>query len=784
MRPTATTYVLATIVALGALLVAPGLAQPGVSHPSTPAMPHPAASDIIYAANENGFTEYNFYTGYGQGNVYFWAYDPVDPSATVSLIDPNASRDGLTNPVWTATANFTASSYNYSWQAGVHYLLPLTLAYGGWWNLSIHGTNAGVSNTTFYVHTYQVSATTGQLVYLPGHSGVLHYWVTSTVNDAPVGNLTAVTLQSLYWTTSATWAAIPGVATSLGTASSGSVNFTLPSNADTSGGLDFTVWANSSTSGGTYSEVGGASANEGALAIVSARVGTCYGCSDYDIANGTAAYVSVLAYAEGSFYSVPLSGAMVHLRYQAGALNVNPTESGPANLTTNASGGATVIFLASNPPFSTTLVDSVAITVTDSVNPALTPATTTVDFQVLAPVAGQSTIQVQFDSAQYFGGDSVNAKWTVGGPNSSSAQGWSGSNWFVYETGSGALYATGSLPAGQSSGTITFTAPLGYSGEIVIYVNAYNRTQSLLATNYTTITAPSLHLSPSELTYLPGDQVSVGVSTSGQVFSGATIWETVQSGGGTVLTSGPVSGSSFSFKVPTVAVPASVYISVGAQSPTSGLIASNSITLDEGSGFLVTAGVTTPSSYSDGSYQPGQTIQVHYSVVAMGAALLPKSFTVYVVPGGFFFATGHGAQVFGTSTDSGTVSYTIPSNTPAGSQQFSVYVDGAVCYYSCGGETQFGINVNPSPSPLAYELPAGSGITVGWVVLLVLVIIVAVMTIVALRRRGRPVVMRPASPAAESGSHGGSGGGSSSPWQEGSGSGESAGGTPPLPPKN
>ena len=60
MRPTAATYNLATIVATGALLVVPGLALPGLSHPGAPATPLPAASDAIYATDQNGFTINNF----------------------------------------------------------------------------------------------------------------------------------------------------------------------------------------------------------------------------------------------------------------------------------------------------------------------------------------------------------------------------------------------------------------------------------------------------------------------------------------------------------------------------------------------------------------------------------------------------------------------------------------------------------------------------------------------------------------------------------------------------
>lgn len=136
-----------------------------------------------------------------------------------------------------------------------------------------------------------------------------------------------------------------------------------------------------------------------------------------------------------------------------------------------------------------------------------------------------------------------------------------------------------------------------------------------------------------------------------------------------------------------------------------------------------------------------------------------------------------------TTSTSGDVSYTIPSGTPAGSQLFEVYVTGAACIRACYGLVLFAVNVQPNPSALQYNLGAGSGLTVGWLVLFLLLIIVAIVLVMMIRKRDRPKMMKPYTTASSGGPTpppAASGGTSSPPstWQE---SGSKGAENPPLP---
>ncbi|MGI0155915.1 MAG: hypothetical protein ACREDE_07285, partial [Thermoplasmata archaeon] len=84
---------------------------------------------------------------------------------------------------------------------------------------------------------------------------------------------------------------------------------------------------------------------------------------------------------------------------------------------------------------------------------------------------------------------------------------------------------------------------------------------------------------------------------------------------------------------------------------------------------------------------------------------------------------------------------TIPSNAPSGVTVFEMYVYASNLYGPdcaagafCFAET--GVTVNAHPSILSLELGAGSGLTVGWLVLLIVILVVAVL-LVLLVRRGR-----------------------------------------------
>src|SRR5579863_2737831 len=106
MRPQRITPVVLTLVLLVSGLI--GALAPVASAGATPTTVHPAATITIAATNSVGTVESNFYTGYEYGVVYFTVVDGVDSAATIQINDLNATRDGLTNPVYTYTANTTS----------------------------------------------------------------------------------------------------------------------------------------------------------------------------------------------------------------------------------------------------------------------------------------------------------------------------------------------------------------------------------------------------------------------------------------------------------------------------------------------------------------------------------------------------------------------------------------------------------------------------------------------------------------------------------------------------
>lgn len=782
-RSVAVAIALVAVLTASSLAALPGTVRSAPVHPTGSFAPMVGFNSVNPTDRYGGYTS-DFYVGYAEGIVYFSAYDDSDTSAVVQINDQNATRDGFVNPVLSETVSFSSGFYNNSYLWDNYYKIPFTLQRGGWWNITINGTNAGFSSTSFYVHTYTVSVQPTQPAYLADHTGRVLYYVDATVNNAPWSNLSSVTVTANYLTTTGTTATLPGTPMDVGTAGWGSFNFTVPSDANSFGGIHFDVFANLSATTPATSEQGFAFAPVGSVNDPSVSLATCpSGCYSTTFVSGTPVYVLVQASIDAPGVTTPAPGLTAQFQYNSGASPVTPTGGAPTSVTTNASGGAAVLFIASAAVFSTTQTDSVVVTLHDPVDPSAVSVSTTVQFDVVLQSAGTARLQVLLDATQYFGGDTATATWEIGGLNSSIAQGWTADGWWVWELGTGTLVASGTLGQTGTQGTFTFAVPTGYGGQIEVTVEAHNATSSLYDYDTAEVSAPAIFLTPSEAEYLAGDSVTVSVSTQGQIFSGAQLWQSVVDSSGNTLVSGPLNGSTISFSIPKVGAPNDVTVSVAAQT-SAGIVGQASIILYEGSGIEITAGVTTLSNYADGSFQPGQTISVAYTISPVGTATLPKTFEVTIYPTWSFFGPGYGSKVVQTSSPSGSIDFTIPSGIAAGAQSFTVEARLGSCTFGCYAVTSFAVNVNPSPSALSYQLGAGSGVTVGWVVLLVLILLVAVVLFLAIRRRGRPMVMKPhsgsSSPTASWQETPPSSGGSSSGGSGGAG-GSGGSDSPPLP---
>jgi hypothetical protein len=738
------------VAVVSATPLAPSLSG---SHASPGTAVIPLTSISVQARNYANQTVSTFTPGQGTGSVYFAVHDPGhDDHVTVRIFDTNATRDGLTNPVATWTVNASSGSY-FSNLHGLQYTLPTTLVYSGTWNVTASGTVGGNATTVFDVQTYNLVLLISPTTILGGHTGTVQFYAIGIPGGAPYTQISSVNLTAEYYDeTTFSYAALPLSTASFGPgATHGSASFLLPINASDTGDLYVTGYANV-TSAGSYSVESYQSANVGSFdfAYITAQCD----CISSLVAPNSQVQLSVSAYlyTDGTTSLAP--GVGVSFSFWSGSTPV-PSGSIPGNpatrLTTNLNGAAVIAFFASPTVFSTTATDQVNISVVavPSYNgSAPVYSNYTWDFLVAANGTGTATIVATFNQAQYYGGQTGTVAWSVLPANGGAASGWSG---YAYEVS--AYYGNSYNPlesgllSGQS-GTVTFTAPLNFTGDIYFSISAHNESVSISYQVGAVVAQASILVYANENRYMPGDTVQFTVDTAGPALATATLYYSVavaSDPAGAVLASGTLTGDTFSVTLPSPVAPSEILVTVSAQSPTLGVFASGSLNVYEAAGLTVNAGVSTISQYSDGSFQPSQTLTVTWNWVTYGPGQVPSSFWVELWnANGWWGDTGPLAQ-FPSNATSGSFQYTIPSGTPAGSQTLWVEVTANVpCVNYCYGVGQVSYQVNPSPSALNMELGAGSGLTVGWLILLLVIIIVAVILLVLVMRRRRA----PPSPAA------------------------------------
>jgi hypothetical protein len=759
---------------------------------------HPSATDSIMTTDRYGYITTSFDTGLSTGDVYFYATDPSDTTAQVTITDPNATRDGVPAPAasWTVTFHTSTVNSSYSWNA--YYQIPLTLAVGGWWNISISGANGGVAWSLFQVHTYSVGVTTDASVYLPGHTATLTYAIYSDVNDSLVPYARTVQAVGFYEDRSAAQQSIfPTGTVDLLAEEIGNLTLVTPTNIMPNTEVFVEVWANVTGTSAPYSEMGTASLRVGSLAPTQVCLGSAPSsspCVTSPFEEGSLAVLSVDQMVQYGGEEIPAVGLHVTFNFQVNGTTVSAVPGNPPLAeTTNSSGSAIIIFLAELSSFPSTAIDRIVVNVSDP-NDTATGSTVNVVFQVLPTSPGSPLAVLALDRSQYYSGDTVTATWSIGGTNSTAAQGWVASLWALYSGGSGGLLAVSAITSTSSTGSFQYHIPLSFQGSLDAQLLIHNATEYRYYYAEAIVSQPQILLTPSELTYQPGDSVTIGISTEGSVFQGSSLYGNVI-GEGLTLFSGAITGSSISFTIPKVAPPSEVSIFVAAQSPTLGVIAANDVTLDQLLGWSLTVNIASSSNYADGSFQPGQTISLHYALTAYGNEPLPEQFRIFIysVGSGYDLYAGPGSEVFDTVSSSGTVSYTIPSGLGSGSQLFEVYAETPLCSEedTCSAETLLSLPLNSNPSPLAYEIGAGSGITVSWLILLALILVVLFFVWRGFRNRRRPMMMAPITPApAPSGPYTGGGspsapsppppsGATAPSWQEQTGGSPPAGSTPP-----
>ncbi|MGC2035381.1 MAG: hypothetical protein WA761_08065 [Thermoplasmata archaeon] len=734
----------ALVLVISTLVFAPGAHSGSAPHYRPVVLA--GGTDSIAPVDRSGVNQSTFSVGYSQGVVCFAATDPLDTNATVQINDLNASRDGLTNPVSTWTIDLVGGSNNSTLWAGGSYLLPLTLTYGGEWNITIRGTNGGFDSVDFFVRTYSVQLFLSQSAYLPGHTGEAYYYVNATVNDAPYTQLSTVTATASYLTATSTVAPLADLVAALGTAPRGEFPFTVPTNANDFGDVDLELYANASGAGPVPNSASGLiAAPVGHLEMPRVTLGGCaFACSSSTFASGSPVFVSVVAMIDAPGISAPVGGMGLTIQFEKDnvPIPIGSVAGGPpSTITTNANGDAAVMFIATSPPFSLGSGNYVNVTLSDPLNSLNAVANGSASFALTTPQVTSPALGVAFVGSQFYGGNNATVTWQFGGLSTSNATGWIVDGWWVWSLGNEMLVQSGTIGSGSGKGSFQLTLPTGYVGELEVTVSAHNATASIVGVAYANASAPTIVLSVSDLAYYPGGSVSVTVATEGSALNGVPLYETVVGPSGLYLSNGPVINDRISFTIPTFGAPPSVTVTVTAQSALLGVIAQARQTIPEASGVALTLGVSTASQYSDGSYQPGQQVQIAYAIQYAGGPFAPPAFYTFVVNGLGQIDPGPGAQILTVTSPSGTFPYTIPSGTPSGVQilEVAVYLGSpASCNIGCT-DGVMSINVNPNPSALGYEL-GSSGLTVAWLILLLLIVALALIGFVLWYRHrgGRP----------------------------------------------
>jgi hypothetical protein len=770
-----TALVLAPSGARGAAPASPAAPPTAAAGAGAPFSSHPSAGGIEFIllsgqcpydyCNVTYFQSGTFDGGYGSNILYFAVRDTSgDTSVNFTITDPNATRDHVGQPAYTINVvlNQTTDEY-WSTESGGSYTIPASLAIGGGWNVTFSAPLGGMANGSFFVGTYEEdiygSPYTDSVV-LPGEPITTAYTAYSLANGAPDSQITNVSYYGTYdgpkGTTNLFSSTKNGIVTQ-SPAAQGSYSWVVPANATYDSYIDLSVWVSiyvgpsqaENESYTVYYYVGEVWIESFTLESNSGSACPQYQDSYFD--SGTLIQgCAVVGGSDGGEYFTAIAGLDVSVSFWNGKTTVTPTGFTSTNLVSNASGEVSFSFLANSTYFSTIgtapFYNSVNLTVSDPgaslVIPPINKTYSNNTFY-LYPSAASAGVTVSLNQLAYFEGQPVTATWTVSSTDSGSTGPITANQWYLYGEYQG-LLSQGVITSTASSGTLPLTFPSGFTGEFYLEVGASNATELFYGEVAGYVMAPTLTLTPSSTTFTPGSTVTVEAQAWGansltdpvisyQIYADYGNGYTSYGEGGSVGTGTVANGSSISIAVPSTGAPSEywVYAYLGSSA---GTVSSAYLTLNQSWGYNIFLGVTTQSSYSDGSYQPGQTVTVAFSIAPYGNAPLPVLYTFVVGVLGTQLS-----QVVTTTSTSGTFQFTIPSGWQTGVAILQAKLTGTYLYGNsctggfCAGMTA--ITINAHPSALSMELGAGSGLTVGWLILLIIVIVLFLVTLVLIRRR-------------------------------------------------
>jgi hypothetical protein len=335
-------------------------------------------------------------------------------------------------------------------------------------------------------------------------------------------------------------------------------------------------------------------------------------------------------------------------------------------------------------------------------------------------------VWLETDKSEYFSGDTV--KFTVKGSVDASPSSFN----YQYTIRSGIevlMYAASNSQSLEFKTSETFEGTL--TCDVVVYDQTGNNTAATISVS---VKFAYLLVNANILQYNPGDIVTFSYSFSSAKSVSPEFFYDVKDASGIVKESNALTASSFSYKIPDA--PSSSYTATVYASFT-GHMVSGAMQVTKLGGFAFRVSISTPQPYANG-YVPGQSIRLHYQVVALGKDILPGKFQITYGT----YGENDARQVL-TSSAEGELDYAVPSGTDD-----SVMVTLTVKIDTRSAYSIVMVPVTANPSVL--DMRAVGLVTVGDMLLGILILLIVIALLVIKREwiRTRVLKKQPKSPPA------------------------------------
>jgi hypothetical protein len=225
-------------------------------------------------------------------------------------------------------------------------------------------------------------------------------------------------------------------------------------------------------------------------------------------------------------------------------------------------------------------------------------------------------------------------------------------------------------------------------------------------------------LSAEKVAYNPGDTLTFTYEILSRMMKNPECFAEVRSNTGKTVKHMAVANRTFEFRVPDN--PESSY-TVYVYAQENGIVVSNYIDISAITGYDFKVSIRA-SAYTTDVYKPGETIYLSYSLKPIGDAPAPSSIKISIM----LYASGANGKSIETRELSGTLSYALPSDLPAGTYfimttcQVGSSMSGI--YY-----TMNAIKISPNPSGADLNVGGMRAMDLSLLILFIIALVVAML---------------------------------------------------------